>query len=83
MDHTSAHRRASRAFWACLMLATALTGALSTLLRSDPGPGTAVGVAGIGLLLTAILALAARLLLALTGRLGGRAGDGESRGDRS
>lgn len=69
MDRRTAHRRARRYFWACLLLAVALTGALSVELRADPGPGAAIAVAGIGVLLAAVLALATRLLLALTGRL--------------
>jgi hypothetical protein len=69
MDRHSAQRRARRSFWACLILAIALSGALSAQLRADPGPGTAIAAAGIGVLLAAVLALATRLLLALTGRL--------------
>lgn len=69
MNRTAAYRRARRAFWACVVAAVALAGGLSVALRSAPGPATALAVAGLGVLLTGVLALAVRLLLALTGRL--------------
>jgi len=69
VNRTSAYRRARRAFWVCVVVAVALTGGLSVALHSAPGPATALAVAGLGVLFTGVVALAVRLLLALTGRL--------------
>jgi hypothetical protein len=61
--------RARRAFWICLVVAVVLAGVLCAVLRAAPGPATGLAVAGLGLLLVGVVALAVRLLLALTGRL--------------
>ena len=68
-DGSAAYRRARRALWICLTVAVALTGALSATLRAPDSPVTALAVVTLGVLLTVVLALAVRLLLALTGRL--------------
>jgi hypothetical protein len=62
-------RRARRAFWTLVLLAVLLTGALGTLLRAPPSPGVGVAAAVLGLLTVVVLALAARVLLALAGQL--------------
>lgn len=62
-------RRARRAFWTLVAVAIVLTGALSWVLEMPPSPRTGLAVAVIGLPLVAVIALAARLLLALTGQL--------------
>ena len=69
MSRDLSYRRARRAFWLCFVVAVVLTGALGGALRAAPGPVTGVAVAALGLLLATTLALAVRLLLALTGRL--------------
>jgi hypothetical protein len=68
VSHT-AYRRARRALWICVAAAVGLTGALGGLLRAPPGPGTGLAVAVAGIVLVGLLALAVRLLLALTGQL--------------
>jgi hypothetical protein len=70
------YRRARRAFWTLVIVAVLLTGALGRLLEAPPSPRTGLAVAALGVLLVAAVGLAARLLLALTGRLPPR---GESR----
>jgi len=69
VNRTAAYRRARRAFWICVVVAVVLTGALGGVLRAPPGPATGLAVAALGLLLAAAVALAVRLLLALTGRI--------------
>jgi hypothetical protein len=64
------HRRARRAFWALVVLAVLLTGALGKLLATPPSPGVGLAVAALGLLTVVVVALAARVLLALAGQLG-------------
>lgn len=61
------YRRARRAFWLLLAAAVLLTGALSWALRAPPSPGTGLAVAVLGAVLAIVVALAVRVLLALTG----------------
>jgi hypothetical protein len=68
MSHT-AYQRARRAFWASVAVAVVLAGALGGVLREPPGPAAGIGFAVLATLLTGVVALATRLLLALTGRL--------------
>jgi hypothetical protein len=63
------HRRARRAFWTLLALSILLVGGLSRALQAPPSPRTVLAVAVLGTLTVAAIGLAARLLLALTGRL--------------
>jgi hypothetical protein len=63
------HRRARRAFWTLVIVAVLLTGALGRLLQAPPSPRTGLGVAVLGVLTVTAVGLAARMLLALTGRL--------------
>lgn len=63
------YRRARRAFWTLVVLAIIFTGALSRLLQAPPSPRTGLAVAVLGTLTVAAVGLAARVLLALTGRL--------------
>jgi len=65
----NAQRRARHALWTCLTIAVVLTGVLNATVHAGPGPGTSLAVAALGIVLTGVLALATRLLLALTGRL--------------
>ena len=62
-------RRARPAFWTILALSILLVGGLSRALQAPPSPRTALAVAVLGTLTVAAIGLAARLLLALTGRL--------------
>ncbi len=64
-----AYRRARRAFWILVAAAVLLAGAISWLAQRPAGPWTGTGIAVLGILATADIALAGRLLLALTGRL--------------
>ena len=64
-----AYRRARRTFWTLVVLAVVLTGALGRLLQAPPSPWTGLAVAVLGTLTVAAVGLAARVLLALTGRL--------------
>lgn len=68
------YRRARWAFWALVVLAILLAGALGRVLQAPPSPRTGLAVAVLGLLAVAAIALASRLLLALTGRLAGQRG---------
>ena len=81
-EATAAYRRARRALWICVAVAVILTGALSATLRAPDNPVTALAVAALGVLLAVVLALAGRLLLALTGRLRPPAGAPTSRPGR-
>lgn len=63
------YRRARRAFWTLLGVAVLLTGALGRVLQAPPSPRTGLAVAVLGVLTVTTVALATRLLLALTGRL--------------
>lgn len=63
------YRRARWAFWTLVAVAILLLGALSWALQAPPSPRTGLTVAILGLLTVIAIALAARLLLALTGRL--------------
>jgi hypothetical protein len=63
------YRRARRAFWTLVVIAVLLTGVLGRLLQAPPSPRTGIAVAVLGLLAVTVVGLAARLLLALTGRL--------------
>ena len=69
MNPTTAYRRARRALWICVLVAVADAGAISLVLRAPAGPATGLAVAVLGTVLAGVLTLAARLLLALTGRL--------------
>ncbi|MBL0886180.1 hypothetical protein [Myceligenerans indicum] len=65
-DPVAARRRARRAFWLLLVLAVLLVGALDAMLRADAGPLTGTAVAVLGVLTAVTIALAARVLLALS-----------------
>jgi hypothetical protein len=62
-------RRARWAFWTLAVLAVLLTGALGKVLTAPPSPGVGLAAAVLGLLTVVVLALAARVLLALAGQL--------------
>ncbi|HEX6338593.1 MAG TPA: hypothetical protein VFZ85_16680 [Jiangellaceae bacterium] len=62
-------RRARRAFWTLTVLAVVFAGALGKVLEAPPSPAVGLGVAVLGLLTFVVLALAARVLLALAGQL--------------
>lgn len=64
-----AYRRARRTFWALVVLAILLIGGIGALLAAPTGPVTGLAMAGLGVLAAVAIALATRLLLALTGRL--------------
>ncbi len=66
------YRRARWTFWTLVGLSIVLVGALGQVLQAPPSPGTAVALAGLGVLTVVTLALATRVLLALTGRLSGQ-----------
>lgn len=74
------YRRARWTFWALVGLSIVLVGALGQVLQAPPSPGTALALVGLGVLTVIALALATRVLLALTGRLSGQR-DGQ-RGQR-
>lgn len=77
----TAYRRARGAFWICVAAAVVLTGALGGVLRAEPGPVAGIAFVVLGVLLAGVVALATRLLLALTGRLPARgAGPPPARG---
>ncbi|HEU4544620.1 MAG TPA: hypothetical protein VFR23_26070 [Jiangellaceae bacterium] len=76
-------RRARWAFWMLVLLAVLLTGALGKLLRAPPSPGVGLAVAVVGLLTVVILALAARVLLALAGQLTAQPRTRQPSGDRA
>jgi len=67
--NASPYRRARRAFWGFAVLSVLLAGALSRVLHAAPGAATGITVLVLGALLTVSVALTARLLLALAGRL--------------
>lgn len=75
------YRRARWTFWALVGLSIVLVGALGQVLQAPPSPGTALALAGLGVLTVIALALATRVLLALTGRLSGQRG-GQQDGQR-
>jgi hypothetical protein len=50
-------------------VAIVLMGALGAVVRAEPGPGAGIAFVVLAVLLIAAIALATRLLLALTGRL--------------
>jgi hypothetical protein len=62
-------RRARWAFWTLVALGVVFTGALGKVLEAPPSPAVGLGVAVLGLLTVVVLALAARVLLALAGQL--------------
>jgi hypothetical protein len=62
-------RRARWVFWTLVVLAIVLVGALGRVLRLPPSPSTGLAVAFLGFFAVVCMALAARLLLALTGQL--------------
>ncbi len=66
------YRRARWAFWALVGLSIVLVGTLGKVLQAPPSPRTGLAVAVLGVLTVVALALAARLLLALSGRLSGQ-----------
>jgi hypothetical protein len=63
------YRRARWTFWTLVALAIVLAGALGRALQAPPSPRVGLAVAVLGLCTVITIALAARLLLALTGRL--------------
>jgi hypothetical protein len=63
-------------FWALLALSIVLVGGLSRALQGPPSPRTGLAVVVLGALTVAAIGLAARLLLALTGRLRPRSDSG-------
>jgi hypothetical protein len=62
-------RRARWAFWTLTALAVVFTGALGKVLEAPPSPAAGLGIAVLGLPTVVVLALAARVLLALAGQL--------------
>ena len=56
--------RLHRTFWALIVIAVISSGSLSTALAADPGPATALAVAGSAVLLAASGFLSLRILLA-------------------
>jgi hypothetical protein len=66
---TRPYRRARWTFWTLVALAIVLAGALGRALQAPPSPWSGLAVAVLGLCTVITIALAARLLLALTGRL--------------
>ena len=66
---TRPYRRARVTFWTLVAFAILLLGTLSRILQVPPSPGAGLAVAVLGILTAIVIALAARLLLALTGRL--------------
>lgn len=67
-------QRARRSFWVLTMVAVVATGSISAALAARPGALTGLRVAISGLVLTAAVMLAARILFVLGGirRRGGR-----------
>jgi HAMP domain-containing protein len=73
--------RARRVLWTLVLLAILLVGALNRAVQAPPDPRTGAAVAILGIFTVIVLALAARLLLALTGRLAPRNRRTDLRGD--
>lgn len=63
------YRRARRSFWTLVILAVIFTGTLSRLLQAPPSPWIGLAVAVVGALTVITVGLAARVMLALTGRI--------------
>lgn len=61
----SSSRRARRAFWSLVLIAVLAAGSTSAALTADPGPGTGLRVAASGVILIAVVGLAARVLFAV------------------
>lgn len=66
------YRRARLAFWTLVGLSIVLIGTLGKVVQAPPSPRTGLEVAVLGVLTLAAVALAARLLLALSGGLSGQ-----------
>ena len=63
-DSAQRWRTARRSFWVLTLVAMAATGSLSAALAAAPSARTGVWVAASGLVLTAAVTLAARVMVA-------------------